>query len=123
MFKSDTVFLENVYFYRYSVKPKKIDDFPDTTVIHRKYGSIDEFLAFVPGKNTGTRVDKKPLTVTNFNGTYFYVWNSSPISEKKLHTLFLKAAQKYFGDKIQEILLQQDKYKLQLKHIEEYLKS
>ena len=120
LFPSDTLITE-AFFYRYSIKNLKLDKFPETNIIHRKFNKYDEYLAFIHGNREGVTISKDQNIVSNRNGLYFYVWSVTEISDKRLNTLFIKAIRKYFENKINGLETQIDAYKLRLEAAEDDL--
>jgi len=118
LFPSDTLVTDQAYFYRYSIKKLKIDKFPETDIIHRKFNNYDEYLAFIHGNGEGVTISKDENVVSNCNGLYFYVWSNTEIGDKRLNKLFIKAIKKYFEDKINGLETQIDAYKMRLEAAE-----
>lgn len=119
----DTIVLDNANLYRYSLKKGKLDTFTDVKIVHRIFEKYDAHLAFVSGLTEGTHVSSEEGTVSNRNGLYFYVWSEKPLSDKKLHALFLKAIRRYLGGKIHSLEIKMDEYKMRLDFAEENLKN
>ena len=118
LFPSDTLVTDQAFFYRYSIKNRKLDKFPETDIVHREYNKYNQYLAFIHGNGEGVTISKDENVVSNRNGLYFYVWSVTEISDKRLNTLFVKAIRKYFEDKINGLETQIDAYKMRLEAAE-----
>ena len=123
IFETDTVINESAFFYRYSSRKQKIEIFPDTKIIPREFGALDIVLAFPPGNSEGIKVGSKSGEVANRTSSYFYIWSEKELSDRKLKALFLRAARKYFGNKIHNLNIEADTYRMKLDCIEKDLKS
>lgn len=123
MFNFDTVISEDAYMYRYAVAKLKLDSFSNTKIIHREFGAYDKYLAYVPGNSEPKEINSEQGVVTNCNGLYFYIWSDKQISDRKLKSTFLKAIQQYYNNKINDLMVKSDTYKMRLNSVENELSN
>lgn len=121
IFKSDKVLTKEATLYRYNTKKNLIEVFYNTIVLHRQFGSVDYFVAFPPNNHEGITVNPEELNVSNKNGTYFYFWTTTDIKQDFIYSLFLKASEKYYTDKINELQTKIDIYNNKLTSIKDFL--
>ena len=121
IFKTDKVLTKEAILYRYNTKKNLIEVFYNTIVLHRQFGSVDYFAAFPPKHHEGIAVNPEELNVSNKNGTYFYFWTTTEPKQDFIYSLFLKASEKYYTDKINELQTKIDIYNNKLTSIKDFL--
>ncbi len=123
MKETDTIISNNAYIYRYDTKKNKFVIYPNSLIVHRVFGMVDEWIGFYPGNPEGIYVKHDQNNVFSKSSIYFYMWSDEKLDDKELWFRFDQAISGYFNKQIKDSEKKTEKLKNNWQMIEKNLKE